>query len=844
MSITGTLPNPLLPDATKDSQEYGLNFMQITYQRWTTGTPEGATQRRNRYEFNRLYAMGRQPTNQYKDILDLDGEISVINLDFSPLPIAIPFINRKIDGWMQRNEKITCNAIDPFTQTKREKARADALFKLKNKEKIQAVQQEAGMPLEDFSDDDPKDEQELLVEFGFNYKEREEVIMEQGIDLVFYDNHWSDVVKERILKDLMICGVAMIRPYIDPNGRIKVVFELPENIISSYTNRDDFEDCQYKGRITQMSIMDIRLLYPNKISEEDLFKLAFSQKGINGNSNEWSWEWNPNYNYALARPYDGYTVTVSEMSLETLYNLKYKVWEDRFGTEKLTKVDMNAPEEEGAKYITSKSYYVEYFGRWIVNTKYLLEWGLAKNMVKPQDNVQEIVLPWVIFMYGNNKMTNTPMLETMIPSINIMQLTWLQQQKIIAAAAPDGFRVDISTMSDITLGKGLKDLSPFDLFKIYKQTGIQYYKGQEDSGEGKRQAPIEPANVPFSNKLEQLMAVWNAEYDKLLRITGSNDLAEGQISNQAVGKQVVQDARQISESASNYIYAAYLNMMKQTAKLVQMRLWDILVYGKKEGVYYYDGYRQALGTDRVEYIRLEGNDDFEKCQFDVKIEAVLDDNEANLLEQNIQMCLSQDTIDLQDAIEVRLVAKSNLKYASYLLASRHKKRQREKMEEAAANNQANTQQAIAASESKGKQDQDLEKLKAQLASQAKLEEIEALKSSEIIKFVSIAKVETLKSILNKEGGSMAQVPAWVLDGIPATNFVQTQLMAQQAQDLSQQQVEEQQMQQEQMAQMQQQEGQPLMAPEQMQPPSPEQIQPPSPEMEPEAPAEATPQMQE
>lgn len=798
MPTSSSFDNPLAPDRDKNSEQYGLNFLRSAYEKWRVGSAESAADRKRRYEYNRSYAFGMQDMTEFKDILDLDGEMSVINLAFDPLPIAIPFINRLKDRYLQRIEKIQCNAVDPLSQSKKEKAKADALFKLKNKEKIMQLQQMSGVELEEFTEDDPETESEIDIEFGFNYKEREEVIMEQGIDLVFYDNSWSDVIKDRILTDLINCGISMVCPYIDPNGRIKTPFEKPENIISGYAERDDLEDAQYMGRCTQMSIMDIRLKYPNKISEQKLFELAKSQKGVNGNANEWSWDWNPNWEFALARPYDSFTVTTVQLSLKTLYGLKYKVWNDKFGNEKLTKVEWFSKEEEGVKYKKSKPYYVEYFGIYIVDTPYVLEWGLAKNMIKPEDNLTEIRLPFICYMYNNHKMVNKPMIETMIPSIKIMQLVALQQQKIIAAAAPDGFEVDISTMSDITLGQDLKNLSPFDIYRIYKQTGIQYYKRKEDDGEGQRQAPIQPKNVPFSDKLNQLMGVWNTEYDKLMRIVGTNNLAEGQLSNQAVGKQVLQDARQIGESASNYIYNAYLNIFKRTAKVVQMRLWDILVYGKKDGITYYDGYRQALGTDRVEYIRVEATDDFERAQFDVKVEAVLDDKEAQMLEQNIQVCLANDTITLQDAIDVRLISKSNIKYASYLLASREKKRRKAKMEEGMIQSQANTQAAIEAAKAKSQGEMELETLKSQLQSQARSEEIENLKSSESIKFTQIAKVEVIKSILNKEGGSVEQIPAWALAGIEQTNILSSALLDEQMQNLEEQAQQEMAMQEQQM----------------------------------------------
>lgn len=796
MNDYSTFPNILSIDSDKNSKEFGLKFMRSAYERWAGGVRgESSTSRRSRFDYNRAFASGQQPMQEYKDILDLDGDMSVINLSYDPLPIAIPFLARATDRFMQRIEKIQCNAIDPLSQSKREKAKADALFKLKEKQKIQALQQEAGVQLEEFSDDDPEDEKELELKFGFTYKQREEVIMEQGIDLVFYDNDWPGVIKKRVIKDLMECGVAQVKPYIDANGRIKFRFTLPENIIASYTTWDDFRDCQYQGEVYEMSISDIRLKYPGKVSEKALWELAKSKIGLYGNPGMFNWDWNPNYTTAIARPYDDFKVVVEELNLKTLYNLTYESTTDRFGKEVLNKVKTK---KEGKKYI-EKPYYVSYTGVWIVETDYLLEWGLSKNMIKPDKNLVEVKLPWVTYMYNNEKMTNKPLVETMIPSIKKMQLIDLQQQKIIANAAPDGFKVDISTMSDVDLGTGQGSLSPFQLYKIYKQTGVQYYKKIADEGVegGYRSEPIEPMNVPFSGKLDQLSNQWNQEYDKLMRIIGSNNLDSGVIQNQAVGKSVLQDAKQIGESSLNYIYDGVLNIMQRTARITKELLSIILFHGKKEGVAYYDGYRMALGSERVEYIKIEGDDDFERADFDVKIQAVVDDREAEYLERQIEIALQTESIDLDDAITVRLLAKTNLKYAAYYLAFCKKKRRKERMEESQALSASNTEQAIAAAQAKSDGEIRLEQVKSDLETKSKLEQIEATKSEEIIKFNSILKTKVVEGMLT-QGMTIQQIEAqapWIFAGIGTVTVTTEEIMQEDLRTMQ----EQEQMEQEQLA---------------------------------------------
>lgn len=810
MGNDSTLPNILAPDADKNSREFGLIFMKSVYAKWNGGyNNENSTERRNRYEYNRAFAQGRQPMEEYKDILDLDGELSVINLSYDPLPIAIPFINRLTDRYMQRDEKIQCNAIDPTSQSKKEQAKNDALFKLKNKDKIQALQAEAGVELEEFSEDDPQDERELDLKFGFTYKEREEVIMEQGIDLVFYDNDFGGVIKKRIIWDLITAGVAQVKPFINSNGRIKIRFTKPENIISGYTEWDDFRDAPYQGEVYYMDIKDVRLKYPKKITEEKLFALAQSQVGKWGNSSKFDYEWNNDYYSAIARPYDSWRVMVCEVDVKSVYNLIYESKEDRYGKEVLNKVKTK---KEGKKYI-EKAYEVSYTGVWIVETGYLLEWGISKNQVKPESNLTEVVLPWVTYMYNNNKMSNTPLIQTMIPSIKKMQLVELQQQKIIANAAPDGFKVDISTMSDITLGEGLSDLTPFDLTKIYKQTGIQYYKRiADEASEGQyRSEPIEPMNIPFSGKLEQLMNVWNQEYDKLMRIVGSNNLDSGNITNQSTGKTVLQEARQIGESASNYIYEGFINIMTRTAKQVQLRLWDVLVHGKKFGITSYDGYKQALGTDKIEYIKLEATDDLEKANFDVKVQAVIDDKEAINFENNIQISLSQKLITTRDATEARLLAKTNIKYAIYFLAYREEKKAKLDAEQAQRNTELNTQQAIAAAQEKNRGDMELEALKQQNALQLEAAKVEAEQKREITKFASILKSKVVEGMLSQEGTTIQMIQQqapWVFENVGLIEMNTQQLVGEQLQNnqqeaREQEQVEQQQMQETQMQQQQQ-----------------------------------------
>ena len=756
--------------------------MKSIYTQWLSGYGGvSQKQRQVRFDYNLSYATGQQPMQEFLDYLDINGQQPYSNLDFTPLPVAISIIQRIKDRFNQRIEKIRCNAIDPVSVSKKSREKLEAQFRMEYKDQIAALQEQTGMQLEDPDAFTPEDAEENDIYFGFNYKQREEVMMEQGIDLVLYDNDIREI-KDDILDDLINYGIGGTKTFLDANGKIRIRKVNPYNLIMSYSERNDLKDLEWVGEVVYMSIMDVRMMYPGKVSEQELFNLAKNATGKYSNPASWTFTWNYQYANAFSRPYDAFRVPVLQLSFKTLYNLKYEKNQDRFGK---TLLDRTDKVKEGKEYVQSKPYYVEYEGAWICDTNHLLHWAVAKNMLKPNDNLQECLLPFSLYMYNNNRMTNKPLIETMIPSIKQMQLAHLQIQKIIAQAAPDGYIVDIAGMADVDLGNGKGALPPMELIRIYKQTGVIFTKGEIDSMEGNSKPPITPLNVPFTSKLQSFIELYNFELAKLERMIGSNALDQGMITNQAVGRGVLEDARQLGESSVNYIYNSYLNILEKTAKLSQMRLWDILVFGEKG----YEGYKYALGTDRVEYIKLEAEDGFEKTNFDVKIEATIDDKEKAQLEANIQQALAQQSIELEDAIQVRLL--DNPKAANYYLISAQKKRRRLRMEEAQKNSEMQMQQAVQAAQAKAQGELQLEQARAQFKLQQMQEELENQKESETLKYYNILRVKTLEKLL-EQGQSIDQMPSWLFDGVEGVVQTQKQLLAEEIQEQQQKMMAEQQ----------------------------------------------------
>lgn len=767
--------SPLSSDARKDSPAFGLKVMRQCYARWKNGYGgETYSARMLRYEKNRLYAMGRQPTDQYKDLVKIEGTPVVLNLDYSPLAIATPLLNAKADRYMQREEEIKCMITGPGAASKKKAQKENARFKLNYGPAIQKLQEQAGLQLEDFSDTDPKSERELEVK-SKTEPIREEVIMQLAERMVFEQNQWADVIKPRLIWDTFNCGFAVTLTELDGNGWIKTPFVIPENFITSYSTYDNFEDWQWQGQRRSMSISEVRLrTYGKKkpngepvITEEELWQLATKFSGTYGNSSDWICGWDWNFQYAVARPYDAINVEIVDLFYKTLYNLEMTSITNKYGRENIV-----YPEEvkggirDEVKPLKSKPYYVAYHGVWIIDTDYVLEWGLAKNMLKPNNNLVEIRSPYTIHMHNNNKCRNTPLTETMIPLIDLIQNIHMQTQKIIAMTAPDGFNVDVLGLANMDLGQGVGVVSPMQAFGIYLQTGTQYFMGKDIDLDGREQKPpITPNNHPYSDKLAQLdIQFWSA-YKKLQIITGDNNIASGNITNQAVANSTLNDAREIAAEPSNYVYKTVLNVMKGTAKNVELLLLDKFFLNDQS----FDGYLMAMGEDDIAYMR-ELVPDMANLMFETKLEVALDAVDQEKWDSRVDLALETGQIGL-DAV-ARLDMIDDPTYKSFMLAQYIKEKQAKDQEIAAQNSANNVQQAEAAGRVKADGDMALE----QLIHQNKLDQIKEEQNSMMLKqnseFSGILKAKVADAILIKPGANIADVPSFIWEGLGITEEAQ------------------------------------------------------------------------
>lgn len=645
--------------------------------------------RNKKFEKNRKFARGKQPMAEFLDLLNVDGKEAFVNLDMKAPAIAPKFMQVIIGGFMKRDEKVKASAIDPVSVNRKKYDRDEAEFRMNFGDEVRGIEQKTGTKLMSEGQFTPGDYDELELYFGLEYQLPEEILFEKGCDFVFYENGWP-VVKRKLLEDIAETGLGATKVSVNSNGKIALRRVVPENSFYGFSQYDDFRDVSFIGEIVSMKLIDIRNSYPS-LDEEKIFQLSKQAKQYNQTI-----KWDDRFRYSIDRPYDDWTIDVLDYEIKTIDTMMYQAKTNKFGN--LTSVERKTkmPEVVGDnKEIISRDMFVIYRGVYVINTDEMLEWGVAKNMIKPSTTKEmaDAFFSYSVYMHENLDLENMAIPERMETSIRQMTLAHLKIQQLIAKLRPSGLIIDIDALSDINIGQG-KSLSPLELQAVYDQTGNIYYKRRSEDGDSSNGIPIQEApNSGSVSQIQQLIMVYNHYLDRLRDEIGVNEYREGSGVNPKLGLGVQQAQIQASNNATDFIYDAYLNLYQQTSFKISLLLYDSVIYGGKQ-------YSEYLNPENV-----SGK------TFDVKIDVMPDEKERQFLEGMIQTALSAGMIEFEDAFKVRGI--KNTKLAEMYLTKAKANKQKQEMEKARQNSEMNAQSQQQSIQAKAQADAQLQQLEGQ-----------------------------------------------------------------------------------------------------------------------------------
>lgn len=697
----------------RDIQE-GLKISKFLQKAYNSGY---YTSRNKKFDKNRKFARGRQPMAEFLDLLNVDGKEAFVNLDMKAPAIAPKFMQVIIGGFMKRDEKVRASAVDPISVDRKKYDKDEAEFRMNFGDEVRNIEQQTGTKLMAEGKFTPADYDELELYFGLEYQLPEEILFEKGCDYVFHENGWP-VIKRKLLEDISEVGLGATKTSVGQNGKITIRRVIPENAFYGYSQYDDFRDVSFIGEVISMKIVDIRNSYPN-MPEEKIWDIAKRSKQFNQ-----SVKWNDMFRNTIDRPYDDWTVDVLDYEIKTIDNVVYQAKTNKFGN--LIAVDRKSQTPTATsenKESIAKDMYVIYRGIYVLNSDIMLEWGIAKNMIKPSiaKEMADVFFSYSVYMHENLDLENMAIPERMETSIRQMTLAHLKIQQLVAKLRPSGLIIDIDALSDINIGQG-KSLSPLELQAVYDQTGTVYYRRRTEDGDQMNGLPIQEApNTGSVAQIQQLIMVYNHYLERLRDEIGVNEYREGSGVNPKLGLGVQQAQIQASNNATDFIYDAYLSLYQQTAYKISLLLYDSVLYGGRQ-------YEEYLDKESV-----KGR------QFDIKIEVLPDDKERQFLESMIQTALSAGMIEFEDAFRVRSI--KNVKLAEMYLSKAKSNKQKAEMEKAKQNSEMNAQAQQQSIQAKAQADAQLQ----QIEGQSKI----AVVSTEMTMKQELSEQEFVQSVLMK-----------------------------------------------------------------------------------------------
>jgi hypothetical protein len=309
-----------------------------------------------------------------------------------------------------------------------------------------------------------------------------------------------------------------------------------------------------------------------------------------------------------------------------------------------------------------------------MGTNFLLKWELAENMVRPKSATQHALPNYVAVAPRMYKGVIESLVRRMIPFADLIQLTHLKLQQVIARTVPDGVFIDADGLNEVDLGTG-QAYNPEDALRLYFQTGSVIGRSYTQEGDfNNARIPIQQlTSNSGASKTQMLIANYNHYLDMIRSVTGLNEARDGSTPdpNALVGVQKL--AALNSNTATRHILEGGLYIYRSLAEALTYRVADILEYAD-----FKDDFANKIGKYNVSI--LNEIKDLYIYDFGIFIEVSPDEEQKAQLEANIQMALSKGDINLEDAIDIREI--KNLKLANQLLKiKRIKKMEREeKME--------------------------------------------------------------------------------------------------------------------------------------------------------------------
>ena len=736
-NVNSSFPSQVVPDAEKNTLDYGFQVGRAIENEWfrgDRGLGAGGRFGNNWQDFHRLrlYARGEQSVAKYKDELSINGDLSYLNLDWKPVAVLSKFVDIVVNGMTDKGYEIKSFASDPFAIKQRTQYVFDAIKDMQSREQIESLNQATGQNFYSSVNPDalPQNEEELELYMQLSYKQSIEIAEEELIENVFSYNKY-DEIKKRLAYDLVTIGISCVKTDFNLANGVTVDYVDPANLVYSYTEDPNFEDVYYVGEVKSVSLEEVKKQFPY-LTDSELEEIQKYPGDSNYTRNYWGQD--DNYN----------NVQVLYFEYKTYNNQVFKIKQTDQGLEKALEKpgDFNPPENDNFERV-HRAIEVLYSGAKILGQEKMLKWQIAENMTRPYSDQTKVEMNYAISAPRMYKGRIESVVSKCIGFADIIQLTHLKIQQVLARMVPDGVFVDVDGLAEVDLGNGT-NYNPQEALNMYFQTGSIVGRSKTIDGD------LNPGKVPIQElqtsngqaKIGALVQTYQYYLQMIRDVTGLNEARDGSqpSKDSLVGLQKL--AAAASNTATKHILQSLMYLTIRAAENISLRAADMLSFPLT---------KNALISSINQY-NVGSLQDIEKLnmhEFGIFLELEPEEEEEQRLEQNIQVALQGGQIGLEDAIDIRQI--KNIKLANQYL----KQKQKERAAAAAAAQQQNIQAQAQANAQASEQAALAEVQKQQALTESKLQLEQGKSQFEIQKLEREAQIKQM--LMEQEFGYNLQL---------------------------------------------------------------------------------------
>lgn len=662
-------PDHNLPPSEK-GREWCMQYAKAAYYDFCFVYPKGVfANNGGEYEKNRMYALGKQLTSQYKKQMGVDMQTNHtwLSVKWDIRAIVSGYRDKALARMMKNNYGIVATPVDMLAKSERDKYYKELKAKLAVRAVLlQSNPELANHPSVALLPGEPMDieELEMRVTMGEQFNRAKDA--EMAIELGLYEND-HDNFRKQIFEDLFDYGVAGFREWLGDDNKAKYKRCDPNNVIVSYSKDPTFKDIVHAGEQIDVSLVELALLKDDKgnqlFSNDELIEFAGTIAGKFGNPRILG-----RVNSNLLKPYDKFKCPVLDIYFYTYNEETYTNRKDKYGNPVLIKEESGRGDVSNPRYTRKRVQYV-YKCKWIVGTDKCYDWGMCYDQVRPNDIQRKAytTLPFKFIAYNFYEMRAQSFMEKLIPYADDYQLTMLKIQNFKNRAVPSGWWIDLDALQGVALNKGGANMTPKELLQMFFDTGVLVGRSKDEMGNP--QSPNWKPVIPIENTAASELAMFYQDLINTIsaieKMTGYNDITSGNPNPKTLvpGYQIAEQST--TDALHPMVFAEkYLNTRLAEAVLARMQ------QGVKKGdITGYAPYRGALGANTIRFIKLDGG--IAERDYGIELEERTTDDQKMWLLQQMQQDIAAGWLDTSDAVV--LVNTSNVKEAQMIWAYKVKK---------------------------------------------------------------------------------------------------------------------------------------------------------------------------